>query len=163
MRIFIILCLLLGSLITDASEYLMSPLEQIKAAPALKLPDTTDQMINLADYKGKYVLINFWAYWCGPCIREFPALQSLYQALNSQGLELLAIHVGSFEAGGLHFLTNASVSFKVLLDQETKLKGWQVPVLPMSYLVDPKGNLVYQATGSREWGVVAMKKLMQKN
>jgi len=161
MRFLVILLLLINSFITNASDELMSAIMPIKAAPALTLPDTNGELITLTDYKGKYVLINFWAYWCGPCIKEFPALQKLHQALNPQGLEILAIHAGPYEDSGSDFLKSANISFKVLLDEEIKLKGWKVPALPLSYLIDPKGNLIYQAIGSKEWDIAAFKKLMK--
>ncbi|SFC33088.1 TlpA disulfide reductase family protein [Pseudoalteromonas denitrificans] len=160
MRLFMTLCLLLSSFIASTSE-LMSAIKPVKQAAVLRLPDTKGEVISLANYKGKYVLVNFWAYWCGPCIKEFPAMENLYQALKPQGLEILAVHVGPFESAGADFLKSTTTSFKVLIDKNTELKKWKVPALPWSYLIDPQGKLVYQAIGSKTWDIETMKKLMR--
>ena len=160
MRLLIILLAILP-LSLSAKAPLMSALVQVKSAPALALPDLSGKLVNLTDYRGQYVLINFWAYWCAPCLKEFPALEQLHQALGSQGLAIVAIHAGPLGAGTHDFLAQANISFQILVDQHTALRGWKVPALPYSYLVDPQGKLVYQAIGVKEWDISAMKKLIK--
>ena len=160
-RLFI-LCFFLAILAQPvlSEEILMSKITPLKSAPALKLMNINGKMENLADYKGDYVLVNFWAYWCGPCIKEFPALNKLYESLKSENLKIIAVHAGPLGAAGEQFLQSHPVSFQILVDDKTNLKLWRVPVLPVTYLVDPDGNLTYFAMGPRDWDVSQMKKLL---
>jgi len=109
------------------------------------------------------VLVNFWALWCSPCIKEIPSMQTMYESLQDDSFEIIAIHVGPTEDAIESFLVKNNIDFTVVIDEETSIKGWDVPVLPMSYLVNPDGKLVYKALGPREWDVSMMRHLISMN
>ncbi len=138
----------------------MSPIAAPGLATDFSLPDIAGDAFRLSDFKGKYVLVNFWALWCAPCIKEMPSMQAMYATLQGTGFEIVAVHVGPAEPGMVSFLLEKKISFKVLIDAGMSVKGWSVPVLPISYLVGPDGVLLYQALGPREWHVNAMQKLL---
>jgi peroxiredoxin len=109
--------------------------------------------ISLSDYEGKFVLLNFWATWCPPCVKEMPALNDLHNKLNGRnGLEVVGIHVGPALATVKQFLKNRPVDFDILIDKNMSLSSWQVSGLPTTFLISPSGKLIYKATGEREWG-----------
>ena len=138
----------------------MVAVDKIEMAADFTLPDMSGKIFKLSDFKGKYVLVNFWALWCSPCIKELPSMQTMYGSLQEEGLEILAIHAGPEEKNMESFLAGKKLDFTVVIDEATNIKGWKVPVLPASYLVDPNGRLIYQAIGPREWDVNSMRKLI---
>ncbi len=109
--------------------------------------------ISLSDYEGKFVLLNFWATWCPPCVKEMPALNNLHKKLNSSdGLEVVGVHVGPALATVKQFLKDNPVDFDIVIDKNMSLSSWQVSGLPTTFLISPSGKLIYKATGEREWG-----------
>ncbi len=143
----------------NASPIQMTAVKQVKQAPDFTLNNAQGKPLSLSDFKGKYVLVNFWAHWCPPCIKEFPSMQTLYEQLNDQDFEIIAIHAGEFADDLDDFLSKAGTTFPVVEDANTSLGGWDVPALPTTYLVDPNGNIIYKAIGPREWDAKAIKKL----
>ena len=139
---------------------IMTAMDGDKIAAPVKLPDTTGQPFDMKDYEGKYVLVNFWAHWCAPCVKEFPAMQTLYDALKDDGFEIVAIHAGPPQGRVRPFLEKKQITFKTVLDVNMSVSGWEVRALPMSYLVSPDGKLIYKALGPREWEIDKMKALI---
>jgi thiol-disulfide isomerase/thioredoxin len=134
----------------------MAPIPGSPAAEDFTLPDPTGREHSLSDYRGQVVLVNFWATWCAPCREEMPALDRLYRVLAEEGLEILAVHAGPGGAAMHEFLERIPVSFTVLIDADLDLRGWQVPALPTTFLVDRQGRTRYRALGARNWDSEAM-------
>ncbi len=108
--------------------------------------------ISLSDYQGKFVLLNFWATWCPPCVKEMPALNELHNKLNgSNGLQVVGVHVGPALATVKQFLKDHPVQFDIVIDKNMALSGWQVSGLPTTFLISPSGKIIYKAVGEREW------------
>ncbi len=113
--------------------------------------------ISLSDYEGKFVLLNFWATWCPPCIKEMPALNDLHNKLKGRsGFEVVGVHVGPALATVKQFLKDKPVDFDIVIDKNMSLSSWQVAGLPTTFLISPSGKLIYRATGEREWGSAEM-------
>lgn len=128
----------------------MSPLPAVLPAPTLRLKDADDKMVDLAQYKGRVVLINFWATWCPPCRKEFPSLGRVRKLFKPSEFEVLAVNVG--EDPDAVFSFTGLTDFPVMFDRDSKaMAAWSVKGLPTTFLVDHQGRLAYRATGGREF------------
>ncbi|SDL71025.1 TlpA family protein disulfide reductase [Sediminibacillus halophilus] len=122
-----------------------------QAAPDLSLESLEAKQINLSDFKGKKVLLNFWATWCGPCKEEIPALEQLKQEYGNE-VEILAVNATATELDGIEkvksFKEQANVSFRILLDKESKaVDTYRVLNIPTSYFIGSDGNIKQTVTG----------------
>jgi thiol-disulfide isomerase/thioredoxin len=122
-------------------------------APDLTLLDIFMQQHTLADYKGKVVLINFWASWCPPCVHEMPSMQRLYEIMPKDKFEILAVNMAEDPNVIQTFLnTKVKINFPVLLDSDgTVLRRWKVFAFPTSFIIDPSGNIHDALFGSISW------------
>jgi len=132
----------------------LTPLNPRPPAPDFTLKDLDGKTQRLADYKGKVVLVNFWATWCPPCRREMPSMERLYQKLKDQPFMILA--VDQMENFDLAFTFTGqlepSPTFPVLLDEKGQTpKAWKVLGLPTSFVVDKQGRIAFRAMGGREF------------
>lgn len=130
-------------------------LKEPALAPDTPFFDGRDNVRHFADFKGKTLLVNFWATWCAPCIREMPSLDRLQTKLDPERFELLAI---SQDRGGkaqvVPFLTNRLnlPDLPVFYDPKLKLgRALGIRGLPTTFVIDPKGNLVGALAGAAEW------------
>ncbi len=121
-------------------------------APAFTLPTKTTS-IQLSDFRGKWVLLNFWATWCPPCRAEMPSLDELKNKMEGPDLKVLAVSVD--EAGWPAvdaFLAREPVTLTVLLDARGNTASqYGVFELPQTFLIDPKGRIVREYQGPRDW------------
>ncbi len=116
----------------------------------LRIKDADDKFVDLAQFKGRVVLINFWATWCQPCRKEFPSLGRVRKIFKPNQFEVIAVNVG--EDPDAVFSFTGSTDFPVVFDRDSKAMGaWSVRGLPTTFLVDRKGRLAYRATGGREF------------
>lgn len=128
----------------------MSPLPAVPPAPTLRLMDIDEKVVDLAQYKERVVLINFWATWCPPCRKEFPSLGRVRKLFKPNQFEVLAVNVG--EDPDSVFSFTGITEFPVLFDRDAKaMTAWSVRGLPTTFLVDRQGRLAYRATGGREF------------
>ncbi len=108
--------------------------------------------LKLSEQRGKPVMINFWATWCGPCREEMPAMERLYRGHRERGFVLLAVSVDTDASLVRPFLEQHKLTFPVALDSKMSLaNAYRVRALPSSYLVDRDGNLAAVALGPRAW------------
>ena len=132
-----------------------------KTAPNFKLLTTNGRSISLSDFKGKTVLLNFWATWCTPCKKELPAMQRLYEDLKLDGFEIVAISIDRDKKERVHkYMEEYSLTFPVLLDPSQKVrKDYFILGLPTSYLIGKDGKLKGFISGAREWDSLAAKQM----
>jgi len=144
---------------SDLPEY-VTPLMD-KAAPAFTLDDLSGRKVSLANYRGKAVLINFWATWCGPCQVETPWLVELRDKYAAQGFEVLGVDTegDDLEAGDKagwakneaavgKFVSQMKVSYPMLLDGDSISREYGgLDDLPTSFFVDRKGKVVATQVG----------------
>ncbi|MDH3638221.1 MAG: TlpA family protein disulfide reductase [Gammaproteobacteria bacterium] len=125
-------------------------------AQAFRLPALNGEMRSSAEFRGRVILVNFWATWCVPCRREMPALNRLHQRLVGQGFSVVGIHIGPDAALVEEFLEQVPVRFPILIDEDMALSGWGVVGLPTTFLIGPNGNTLAQYVGEKAWDSEAM-------
>ena len=122
------------------------------ATPPLALHDLDGKQHRLQDYRGKVVLVNFWATWCEPCREEMPSMNRLRALLAGQPFAVLAVNLAEPESRIRRFMEQVPLDFAVLLDRDTKVaKTWQARILPASFVVGPDGRVRYAALGEIDW------------
>ena len=125
---------------------------QPRSAPEFELIDTQGDKHTLAAYQGKVLIVNFWATWCPPCIKEMPSLQRAADALRADGVQVLGINVGESKEDIESFMDITPVDFPLLLDENMEQGPlWSLRGLPTTLIVDSKGNIIYTVLGEREW------------
>ena len=134
------------------------------ALSRLSLVNVEEQPVALESYKGKVVLLNFWATWCPPCIKEMPSMQRLRDQFENQPFEVVAINVGETSTTVSSFMLelDTELTFPILLDLEAKSFG-QLGLrgLPMTLLLDQHGNVVEKVLGGRDWDTASSIQLIE--
>ncbi|MCU1323601.1 MAG: alkyl hydroperoxide reductase/Thiol specific antioxidant/Mal allergen [Acidobacteriaceae bacterium] len=121
-----------------------------KAAPGFTLTTLDGKKVSLSDYKGKVVLVNFWATWCGPCKVEMPWFEEFHKQYASQGFEILGLadDVDAGKEAIAKVATKTGVTYPILLtDGKVQTAYGGLEVLPMSFYVDKSGTIVVQTAG----------------
>ena len=110
--------------------------------------------VTLSSYKGKVVLLSFWATWCGPCKAELPSVQAMYRKLQGRGLELLAVDVQEDRKTVSGFLKATGLSFPVLMDADGNVgTSYAAGSIPTNYIIDRNGKIIARIVGydGGEW------------
>jgi thiol-disulfide isomerase/thioredoxin len=132
--------------------------------PSLELKDLAGNDHRLATYRGRVVLVNFWATWCEPCRDEMPSLGRLQERLAGEPFGVLGVNYGESGSKIESFLKRVPVQFPVLLDRNQEVsRAWRVRVLPTSFLVGADGRIRSHVIGEIDWStdtaVAAVRKL----
>ncbi len=116
------------------------------AAQAASVPTTLD----LSQYRGKVVLMDFWASWCAPCRQSFPWLNAMQSRYADRGLVVIGVNVDSTQAEAAKFLRDVPASFHIVYDPQGSLASqYDVPGMPSSFLVGRDGTIVARHVGFR--------------
>ena len=132
--------------------------------------------VDFSAYRGRVVLVNFWATWCAPCIAEFPSLQGLKRSFAGQPFEILAINIGEHDDAIASFIATleGALNFPILVDEtlvndwgltldpspqvsprskwyDSVASNWSVRALPTTFIVDKAGRLAFTVRGARNW------------
>ncbi len=139
-----------------ATPIMPAAAETNRAAPAFTLPRLGGGKLQLADLKGKIVVVNFWGTWCEPCKAETPALEAAYLQLHSQGVEFVGVNLRHQEALGAagdadvaNFVEKYGVTYPVVFDIKGEIsQKYQISPIPVSYFLDTQGNIRYVYIGT---------------
>ncbi len=124
-----------------------------KPAPDFSLQDIKGNKVSLEDFRGKSILLNFWATWCEACKEEMPSMQRLYERLSGQGVEVVAISIDRRNFDRIkEYAEQYKLTFPILWDPDQKVrKHYYIMGLPTTYLIGPEGKLRGYASGARVW------------
>lgn len=137
-------------------------LEKGQVAPSLELPRLEGGTLSLEELRGKVVLLNIWATWCPPCVKEMPSMQRVYEKHREDGLEIVAVAVddepgirqpdGRIEGLVSDFVDRLGLTFPVVVDPtgETE-RRFGTDYLPTTYLIDREGRIRVTEVGGRFW------------
>lgn len=121
-------------------------------APELKAQDLSATPKTLADYRGKVVLLNFWASWCPPCLKEMPSMERLRAKAEARGLVIVALNSAETREEVEAYLSKMKLRFPILLDPDgSNTRRWNVFALPTTFLLDAEGRIRHVLTGPTEW------------
>ncbi len=122
-------------------------------APNFQLRDMEGRMVALSDLRGKVVLLNFWATWCGPCRVEMPAMEELYRTYPRKDFEILAVSTDAQGAAVTRpFQQENHLTFPILHDADFRVGlAYGARTLPMTFMVDRQGVVRQQIFGARDW------------
>lgn len=134
---------------------LPGPLVVGEPAPDLVQPSLDGRLVRLSDYRGRVVLVDFWATWCGPCHVQAEVLKALHERYRGQGVEVLAVSLGEEVETVRRFLERRPLPYPVLTDSEDRLSArHEIYSLPSLLIVDRSGRVAYIQAGLSDAGVI---------
>ena len=113
-----------------------------KPAAEIALPDAAQKTVRLSELRGKVVLVDFWASWCEPCLRELPELEKLHKQLASRGVVVIGVNIDRERKNADDLIGRHKLSFVNLFDPKGQLAEiYDPPKMPTSYLIDAQGTV----------------------
>jgi cytochrome c biogenesis protein CcmG, thiol:disulfide interchange protein DsbE len=123
-----------------------------RPAPELRLATMEGRVTDIRQLRGQWLLVHFWASWCGPCRREMPTLQGLMTIDPPLPVSLVLVNTAETDDEVFPFLSIVAPDLDTLMDRDGLVtERWQPRGLPASFLVDPAGRIRYLALGGRDW------------
>ncbi|NQX38480.1 Thiol-disulfide isomerase or thioredoxin [Pedobacter steynii] len=127
------------------------------------LYDIEGKAISFSKYKGRYVLVDFWASWCSPCRASFPRLKHVYEKLHKKGLEILSVSIDADKKNWLKAVGEDNLPWTQVLDTKQIAKiGFAVSAIPNIFLISPEGKLLFKELGSDPNGGTEMEKKLEE-
>jgi len=144
------------------SKIKINPIKGNRKAPDFSLKDLNGKGVEIKQFKGKVIFLNFWATWCGPCKEEMPGMEALHQQLKEKNFVMLTISV---DYEGIkpvqEFINKHRYTFSVLLDPKGEtLDLFEVKGIPTTFLIDKKGKMLGKAIGPRDWKSIEVESLL---
>ncbi len=132
-------------------QFIELPSSPLRAENFQGIP-VNDAHSELFMYQNKFILLNFWATWCMPCLKELPDMERLHQQLGKQGLVILAVAMGESKQKVKKFLERRNLTFPIMADPDMEISQlYGVQNLPITFLIDRDQTIVGRALGPRQW------------
>ncbi len=156
MKMLLLLSIIvLGATMADCSSTpAQSPVQPSQGdilAPDFQLQSLDGQVVSLSSLRGKPVMLNFWATWCGPCRVEMPYIQEVFEdkEWTEQGLVILAINIGESSSTAREFMEDNGLTFTVLLDTDQSVaQHYGIRAIPTTLFIDKNGIIKYREIGA---------------
>jgi peroxiredoxin len=137
-----------GFAAAQAGNGVLLPVDQRKQAPELGLEDTAGKQANLKDYRGRLVLLDFWATWCHGCIQEMPWFGEFQHKYGDQGLNVIGV---SLDVEGWKvvkpFVAKAAVPYRIVLGNDSSAQAYGITNMPDTFLIDQHGRIAATYVG----------------
>ena len=148
-----LLLIAFGAITSGATGAPLQPIRNPVLADTFTVRDLNGRPVSLSDFKGKVVLLNFWATWCLPCAKEMPSMERLYQIYNAKGFVILGVSVDRGAASEVkEFAEKLKITFLILHDRDSIIsRHYSNPGVPSSYLIDRRGRIAYRVLGEYDW------------
>ncbi len=142
----------------------ITPLKRPLNAHDFTLPTIRGGDIRLSDLRGRVVLLNIWAIWCGPCREEMPSIEKLYHHFRGHDLTVPAVSVDMIDTELVRaFVEEHKYTFTVLHDRRGGImKSFSARFIPVTYLIDRSGKVIGKAMGLRDWSQPAVIRLFEE-
>ena len=141
------------ALVISIASFPVDAKEKTHLARDFTLKNLDGEEVSLRQFRGKYLLINFWATWCGPCKIEMPSLEELYRRFKSDKFDMLGISNDMFGARVVApYVKAKNITFPMLLDQRMTIsRQFGIVSLPTTILIDPQGIIIGVLQGAENW------------
>ncbi len=147
---------------SNITETARGPVLQGHLAPNFSLKDSTGKQQSLHDFRGKVVLLNFWATWCPPCREEMPSMEALYQQMDKNEFAILALSVDDSWASVNQFIRKNGFALPVYADFDKRISSmYGTFMYPETYILDKNGKVAYKVVGPTDWTSVDMMKFLR--
>ena len=141
-RALVLLCSLLNVFGAEPVRAVLQPAADRKPAPPFALSDPSGKTIKLADYRGKVLLLDFWATWCTGCKKEIPWFAEFEKTYGAKGLAVVGV---SLDDGGWKilkpFLADAHIPYQIVLGDDSMAKQYGIESMPDTFLIDRSGKI----------------------
>lgn len=132
-------------------------------APEFTLPTRDGSQYSLSQSRGKIVLLNFWATWCGPCRMEMPSMQQLSQKLKAEDFEIIAISEDEGWTPVDHFAQQTGLTFRIVLDGNQKAaQAYNSYRFPETFILDRQGLIIDKRVGAVDWSHPSVEKYFRE-
>ena len=144
----VLLLLAAETLIAQVAKAPIKPVEERKSAPELGLRDSIGKQVNLKDYRGKVVVLDFWATWCHGCKEEMPWFAEFQRKHGNEGLSVIGV---SLDDGGWEvvkpFIAKTAVPYRIVLGNHSTAKAYEIGNMPDTFLIDREGRVAATYVG----------------
>jgi peroxiredoxin len=155
-QLFILIVIIVAGAVTIGANLSAAPNPDVgDKAPDFSLYGLDGEQYELQDYRGTYVVINFWGSFCEPCVREMPLIQNKYEQYKDQNLVVLGINLDESTVTINNFTRGMNLTFPILLDKNVVRKQYGVYEYPTTFFIDQQGIIRQKIVGEMNEGSLA--------